>query len=74
MTSEHDVAEDDQTEIPGASMDAPGVSLDAPGASLDARHATICYAILHRQSEQLAHHALRGWEISHLLGMDGRYA
>ena len=33
MTSEHDVAEDDQTEVPGA-------SLDAPGASLDARHAT----------------------------------
>ena len=33
MTSDHDVAEDDQTEVPGA-------SLDAPGASLDARHAT----------------------------------
>ena len=33
MASEHDVAEDDQTEVPGA-------SLDAPGASLDARHAT----------------------------------
>jgi cob(I)alamin adenosyltransferase len=33
MTTEHDVAEDDQTEVPGA-------SLDAPGASLDARHAT----------------------------------
>jgi cob(I)alamin adenosyltransferase len=40
MTSEHDVAEDDQTEVPGASLDAPGASLDAPGVSLDARHAT----------------------------------
>jgi len=33
MVSEHDVAEDNQTEVPGA-------SLDAPGASLDTRHAT----------------------------------
>jgi len=40
MVSEHDGAEDVQTEVPGASLDAPGESLDAPGASLDARHAT----------------------------------
>ena len=40
MTSDHEVAEDDQTEVPGASLDTPGASLDAPDASQDARHAS----------------------------------
>ena len=40
MASAHDVAEDDATEVPGASLDAVGASLDAPGVSPDARHAS----------------------------------